>query len=76
MPVRPLMPAPKQLDEVRSPCVRRCCLDDEDVCCGCGRALQEILDWQASNPEQRRQILQRAGQRLAERRQRYPGFLP
>ena len=65
-----------KLNEIASPCVRRCCLDDHDVCCGCGRALQEILDWHGASAEQRRAILARAAERQAERRRRYPGFMP
>nr|WP_254619459.1 DUF1289 domain-containing protein [Vibrio metschnikovii] len=26
----------------KSPCVRHCCLDDKDICIGCGRTLDEI----------------------------------
>jgi predicted Fe-S protein YdhL (DUF1289 family) len=29
----------------RSPCVRNCTLDDDDVCIGCERTLAEILAW-------------------------------
>ncbi|WP_081664019.1 DUF1289 domain-containing protein [Metapseudomonas resinovorans] len=37
-----------------SPCIRRCCLDDADVCVGCGRTLAEICEWgQASEPRRR-----------------------
>ncbi len=32
---------------VASPCVRNCCLDDNDVCLGCFRTLDEIKDWQS-----------------------------
>jgi len=37
-----------------SPCVRNCCLDQDDVCLGCARSLDEILRWsKLSNPERR-----------------------
>ena len=29
--------------QVPSPCVRNCCLDENDVCMGCGRHIDEIL---------------------------------
>ena len=35
--------------EVPSPCVRRCCLTDDDICLGCFRSLEEILRWSESN---------------------------
>lgn len=42
---------------VPSPCTRRCCLDDRDVCLGCGRHLQEIIRWHEAGDEERRTIL-------------------
>ena len=42
---------------VISPCTRRCCLDAQDVCLGCGRHLQEILRWHAADDAERRTIL-------------------
>jgi predicted Fe-S protein YdhL (DUF1289 family) len=49
--------------------VRNCCLDEEDICMGCFRHLNEITAWSASNDAQRRAILKRA----AQRRQKKPG---
>ncbi|MCE0495482.1 DUF1289 domain-containing protein [Vibrio salinus] len=43
--------------EPRSPCIRHCCLDDNDVCIGCLRTLQEIIDWRSLTSEQKSQIL-------------------
>lgn len=28
-----------------SPCIRKCCLDDDDICLGCFRSLEEITRW-------------------------------
>ncbi|TAN49630.1 MAG: DUF1289 domain-containing protein [Methylococcaceae bacterium] len=59
---------------IPSPCVRNCCLDTNDVCLGCFRALEEITGWHQADPLQRRQILQNAQQRRSayERRFRTP----
>lgn len=46
-----------------SPCVANCCLDLQDVCMGCFRTLQEILDWHSADEQQRREILQRCDKR-------------
>ncbi len=46
-----------------SPCVRNCCLDDDDICMGCGRSLQEITHWSSSTIEDRKEILLRAADR-------------
>jgi predicted Fe-S protein YdhL (DUF1289 family) len=52
-----------------SPCRRQCCLDEHDQCLGCGRTLQEILDWGKADNAQRRVICQAAQQRLQHRQQ-------
>ncbi|MAR91404.1 MAG: DUF1289 domain-containing protein [Pseudomonadota bacterium] len=46
-----------------SPCVRNCCLDNRDICLGCGRTLEEILHWNQYSPQQREQAFRRASQR-------------
>ena len=50
---------------VQSPCVRVCCLDDKDMCLGCGRMLGEIRDWHRSDDTQRKAVLALARARLA-----------
>ena len=32
--------------EVASPCIRNCCLNNDDICMGCFRHMDEILAWQ------------------------------
>ncbi|WJN59827.1 DUF1289 domain-containing protein [Pseudomonas sp. SO81] len=51
-------------EAVDSPCRRQCCLDDQDICLGCGRSLAEILEWGKADNGRRRQICQAAQQRL------------
>jgi len=53
---------------VPSPCVRNCCLNGDDVCMGCGRSLEEILQWHNASDEQRISILERARLRCEQRR--------
>ena len=50
---------------VESPCVRNCCLDDDDICMGCHRTIREICDWHSASAEQRREILKRCEERRA-----------
>lgn len=50
-----------------SPCVRNCCLDQQDICLGCGRLLDEIIEWHSANLLRRAQILQLAQARIAQR---------
>ncbi len=57
---------------VDSPCIRQCCLDEHDVCLGCGRHIDEILAWHASGDDVRQQILAQAAARRRKRILRQP----
>ena len=50
-------------DPLSSPCIRMCCLDNNDICLGCFRSLEEILDWSKADKATRQQILINAEQR-------------
>jgi predicted Fe-S protein YdhL (DUF1289 family) len=56
--------------QIPSPCVRNCCLDEQDVCLGCGRSLDEIKVWSEASGAERLGILGRAAARRAEREAR------
>ena len=53
-----------------SPCVRNCCLDDAEVCLGCGRTLDEILEWHQATAPRRHAILETSTQRMDARLKR------
>ena len=57
---------------IQSPCVRNCCLDDNDVCLGCYRLLEEILQWSASTEEKKREVLMKCNKRRADQLQNFP----
>ena len=48
---------------LNSPCVGNCCLDDDLICLGCFRSLDEIKEWGMVDDHRRRVILQNARQR-------------
>ncbi|MGF7174422.1 DUF1289 domain-containing protein [Azospirillum doebereinerae] len=50
---------------VPSPCVRQCTLNDDDVCLGCFRSLDEIKDWSGLDAPAKRAVLAEAGRRRA-----------
>jgi predicted Fe-S protein YdhL (DUF1289 family) len=54
-------------DDVPSPCVRNCCLDGNDICLGCGRSVDEIIEWGTASNVRRREILTLAEQRKSAR---------
>lgn len=51
-------------ESIESPCIRNCCLDQNDICLGCLRSLSEIIDWGQASDEKRKTILSNASQRL------------
>jgi len=48
---------------ISSPCIRNCCLDENDICLGCHRSLTEICDWGEAGDAYRLKILDNATQR-------------
>ncbi|WP_426416640.1 DUF1289 domain-containing protein [Aestuariirhabdus sp. LZHN29] len=51
------------MPNVPSPCVRNCCLDQNDICLGCSRSIDEITQWSLASDSEKRRILERAAQR-------------
>ncbi len=62
-----------ETNEIKSPCIRHCCLDEADICLGCFRSLHEITGWWEADQANRQTILIRAEQRRAQHRSRWPG---
>lgn len=50
---------------VLSPCIRRCCLDDDDVCVGCFRTLNEITAWSSMSEDEKARCVARSAERKA-----------
>ena len=53
----------KVADKVRSPCVRICALDDNDMCVGCHRSGDEITRWSQMSNEERQEVLRKVAER-------------
>lgn len=51
------------MNSVKSPCVRNCSLDEQRICRGCYRHLDEIMTWPDAGEPVRRDILERAATR-------------
>ena len=58
-------------DPLASPCVRNCCLDEDNVCMGCGRSLDEIVAWGTASAADKQVILERSRERARRRAERY-----
>ncbi len=48
------------MEPIASPCIRKCCLNECDVCLGCFRALSEIVTWTQTDNENRQIYLENA----------------
>jgi predicted Fe-S protein YdhL (DUF1289 family) len=58
-------------DPLASPCVRNCCLDEQSVCMGCGRSLDEIVAWGTASDADKAAILERSRERARQRAARF-----
>jgi len=50
---------------LKSPCVRNCCLNKEDVCVGCFRHIDEIVGWKDLKEEDQERVLAQCDARKA-----------
>lgn len=48
---------------VASPCVSICALNEDDICTGCQRSIDEIRRWSRMDSPERRQVLLRCHER-------------
>lgn len=46
-----------------SPCTRVCALDENDICVGCYRSIDEICAWRTASEDLKRAILVKAAER-------------
>ena len=60
----------RHTERVESPCVRNCTLDEDDICIGCLRSIDEICAWGGASENERRTILQQVALRREARSRR------
>jgi len=59
---------PEDPDFVASPCISECCLDENDVCLGCFRHVDEITGWHGASNQRRRDILANTEERKSQKK--------
>jgi uncharacterized protein len=59
---------------LESPCIRNCCLDEQDICLGCYRSIQEITGWSQASDINKQEILTRCAQRKEKAKQRWRSY--
>nr|WP_218165272.1 DUF1289 domain-containing protein [Pseudomonas agarici] len=63
-PARPAKPLYSNVSPaVPSPCVSLCRLDEQKVCIGCFRHVEDIRQWRSADDQRRRVICEQARQR-------------
>ena len=48
---------------IKSPCIEVCSLNNQDICIGCYRMANEIIEWFSAPNERKREILASVDQR-------------
>lgn len=56
----------KDVNQIKSPCIKICSLNDDNVCIGCYRNLDEIYKWARADSEMREAILNNTKMRILE----------
>ena len=65
-PARPPKPLFSNVSPaVSSPCISLCRLDEQKVCLGCFRHVEDIREWRSADDQRRRVIVAQAEQRKA-----------
>ncbi|WP_273825884.1 DUF1289 domain-containing protein [Pseudomonas asplenii] len=66
-PARPAKPLYSNVSPaVPSPCVSLCRLDEQKICIGCFRHVEDIREWRSADDERRRVICAQARTRKAQ----------
>ncbi|UST79609.1 DUF1289 domain-containing protein [Pseudomonas siliginis] len=66
-PVRPPKPLYSNVSPaVPSPCIGVCRLDEQKVCLGCARHVEDIREWRSADDQRRRVICQQATARKSQ----------
>lgn len=50
-------------ERVPSPCISICALDSNDICIGCARSGQEIINWGKMSNDERKEVLKKTVER-------------
>lgn len=59
--MQPVNPASESFPT--SPCIQVCTLDEDNVCRGCRRSLQEIVDWGRMSAAEQRAVIRQLADR-------------
>lgn len=49
--------------DIHKPCIKRCSLNEEEICLGCFRTFDDMLQWNKASIEEKKEMLKIAAQR-------------
>ena len=59
------------MSDIYKPCIRKCCLNEEDICLGCFRSFNDMLKWNKANVNEKTEMLNMAEVRKKEHALKY-----
>ena len=59
------------MEQTASPCVRNCCLGEDNVCLGCFRHVDEIMQWRELTDHQKQAVIVLTAERREIHRRKY-----
>lgn len=59
------------MSDVHKPCIKKCCLNEEDICLGCFRSFNDMLAWNKASIQDKKEMLQKAESRRKEYHEKY-----
>ncbi|MDY0077963.1 MAG: DUF1289 domain-containing protein [Bacteroidales bacterium] len=60
--------------KIKSPCQLICTYDEDRICIGCYRSLEEVANWDSYTEEEKRKVLDNTMKRREEKGSGYYGF--
>jgi predicted Fe-S protein YdhL (DUF1289 family) len=60
---------------IKSPCIHVCTLDDEKVCLGCYRSVEEVRNWFRYSDEEKLQAIKNAEERRKAKEDPYAHYV-
>ncbi|MCK9451426.1 MAG: DUF1289 domain-containing protein [Bacteroidales bacterium] len=60
--------------KIKSPCQLICTYDEDRICIGCYRSLEEVANWDSYTEEEKRKVIDNTMKRREEKGSGYYGF--
>lgn len=51
------------MSDINKPCIRKCCLNEDEICLGCFRTFNDMLTWNKASIQDKKEMLLKAEDR-------------